>query len=337
MVEHAANDRDAHPQPKVWFRAIRPTLALSAACIGGVFFCAGVIGAGVHAILTGADPVKTLLFATISPRLTQALESGSVPFHIAFAEPTVLAGLTALYGLLLLVLAASVMLPMRHDKPFAMQAGIAGFFWAYLLTLLALGELALDARIVPGVARMFWILLLYAAVERLKYAYPPQWRGAEQFPMLADGMFALAATSIIQQGLPKGYDAALSGPLFILIFFVFMVFNERRLVRHYILQQMARRLEPEEPGPGRFAAFAALRKPWKGLERLKALGHDSLLSEYNDQMAPARRLSARPRLQEAYPRFVALLCAIWVVWGAGMAVALWIASNYWLWILGVGR
>jgi hypothetical protein len=338
MVEQAANDDGgAGRQAKVWFRAARPTLALSAVCVGAVFFCAGLIGAGVHVILTGADPVRTLLFATVSPRLAQALERGFVPFHVAFTEPTVLAGLATLYGLFLLVVACSVMLPMRQDKPFALQAGVAGFFWAYLLTLLVLGELALDARVVPGVARMLWILLLYALIERLKYAYPPLWRGVDQFPMLADGMFALAATTIIQQGLPKGYDAALSGPLFILISFVFMVFNERRLVRHYVLQQMTRTLAPDEPGPGRFAMIAALRKPWKGLERLRSLGHDELMSEYNDLMAPMRRLTLRPRLQEAHPQFVGLLCVIWAVWGPAMALALWIASNYWLWILGVGR
>lgn len=227
MDEYAANDTVAKPDLFAPFlRAVRPTIALAAAITGTAYFVVGLVAVFWLSFSTGANPSRVLFFAELPSDFVETLKTGSLPFANAFGNVGVVAALACLYGFIQLVTAAAIMLPMDYSRPFAMQAGIAGFFWAYVITLLLLGELALDFRVLLGALRILWILAIFGLIERVKYAYPSHWRGAGQFPLLADGVFALMAGLIIQQGLGDGYAAALSGIIFVIVYFGFMVLFE---------------------------------------------------------------------------------------------------------------
>lgn len=80
-----------------------------------------------------------------------------------------------------------------------------------------------------------------------------------------------------------------------------------------------------------------VKEQWDGLNRIRELTFDELINEYHELMSPNRQASQRPRLTEANKEAVWALTVVLMLWGLMMGACLWLAANWWLWILGVGR
>ncbi|QNQ10741.1 ClpXP protease specificity-enhancing factor SspB [Sphingomonas alpina] len=294
---------------------------------------------------------KILFFAYLSPDILAALKTGYVPVATLLSDLPLLAGLVALWATTLAITALAVALPMHDHKPMHMQAGIAGFFYAYVVTLLIYGGFTISYRYVPGILRILWIVLLFGLGERLKRAYPPNSMGAMYFPQVVDGLFAIAASLIIAQGIDKTYDQALSGAAFVLIYFAIMLLFGRRLVRALLMRQLVRSFmvaDDIEIPSGEVSRISQATTAAKGIfgqfrrkrERLVLLSYEELVAEYKKEFGGndrERLRLANYRWKDAEPPLVGGIFALMLVWSGCVLFALWAATNLNLYILGVGR
>ncbi|MFD3264022.1 ClpXP protease specificity-enhancing factor SspB [Phenylobacterium ferrooxidans] len=328
---------------------IKPSLAIA------VFLTAATLAVASSALILVAaydhkvPATHIAFFSYISPQLMAAFKAGHIPLSTFLTDKAILGGLSALWSALLAVTALSLVLPMHDPKPMHMQAGIRGFFFAYVIVLLIYGGFTISFRYLPGVLRILWIIVVYALGERLKRAYPPKRMGAEHFSQMVDGLFAIAASLIIAQGIDKTYDQALSGPAYVLIYFLIMLVFGRWMVRGMLMQQMARadmmapNIELPEGGGPRWrqagnAAVGILSQFRRRRERLVMLSFEELLGEYKRQLhGEERKLFANASLRDATPGMVGLLFAAMLVWSVLVMFAIWGAANIDLYILGVGR
>lgn len=328
---------------------IKPSLAIA------VFLTAAILAVASCALILVAahdhevPATHIAFFSYISPNLMAAFKAGHVPLSTFLTDKAILGGLSAVWSALLAVTALSLVLPMHDPKPMQMQAAIRGFFFAYVIVLLIYGGFTISFRYLPGVLRILWIIVIYALGERLKRAYPPKRMGAEHFSQMVDGLFAIAASLIIAQGIDKTYDQALSGPTYVLIYFLIMLVFGRWMVRGMLMQQLARAdmmvpdIElPKGEGPrwrqAGNAAVGMLSQFRRRRERLVMLSFEELLGEYKRQFhGDERQLFANASLRDATPGMVGLLLAVMLVWSVVVMFAIWGAANIDLYILGVGR
>jgi hypothetical protein len=327
----------------------KPSLALSLLLLS-LLFC---VGATVLIALAAREhrvPVTHIVFFSyLTTDLLSALKTGHVPMSAVLSDASLLGGLGALWASALAVTGIALILPMKDDRPMHMQASIAGFFYAYVAMLLVYGGITLSARYVPGMLRVLWIVILFALSERAKRACSPSRASTEYVRAMADGLFAIGASFIIAQGIDKTYDEALSGPVFVLVYFGIMLLFGRRIARRLMLRQLTKSLAstaeievPEQEGPVWRRAARTAKAVAAGLgrerDRLILLPFDELVAEYKRRFGgEGKRLMANSRLRDAAPSLVGLLFVVMMVWSAGVLFALWGAANVTLHIIGVGR
>jgi hypothetical protein len=327
----------------------KPSLALAALLTSIVWAIVSSVLIFLASREQRVSPEQIAFFSYLSPNFLAALKAGHVPVAGLFSDKSLLGGLGALWSAGTAVTGISLLLPMHDDKPMHMQAGIKGFFYAYVLTLLIYGGLTISYRYVPGLLRLSWIILLYAVGERLKRAYPPKRVGSEYFPQVIDGLFAISASFIIAQGIDKAYDQALSGPVFVLIYFAIMLLFGRRMVRALLLRQLSKGFSlaseielPEQDGQNwsqrANAASGILGQIRRKRDRLVLLSFEELLAEYKQRFhGKERKMIVDSTIRDASPPFVAACFALMLAWSVGVLFAVWAATNFDLYIFGVGR
>ncbi|MDE3178988.1 MAG: hypothetical protein KGM47_04935 [Acidobacteriota bacterium] len=345
----AENASKLEPIPYSTLRQIREFLAsfaLAARVLGSIilFFSLIVIWNEANRYRVSIEGI--LFFSYLSPRLLDGIHRGYISFSTVIADYPVLGGLSALYGSLLLVVSFWFTIPFRDKNPYFVKVSLVGFAWSYIITLFIYGELALDYRLIPGMLRILWICLLFLVAERAKRTYPAAWKGEEHFRGLVDGLFALGATLIIQHGLDKQYDRALSGPIFLIVFFIFMSFFSHGVMRNYLFRVLIKVGPSDSRGRHYPRGLKSVPIIYRWIQRLRDLPYKDMLQEYKNVMGEANAarigifeavLNPPLRLSHATYLRTALLFIFLLISGVAQLAAIWFSSNAWLYVMGVGR
>jgi hypothetical protein len=293
-------------------------------------------------------PPTHLMFASyLNPTLANEMRAGHVNFVTFYSTPTFLGGFALLYAGAMALLATSMVLPFKEETPLSMHLTLGGLIASYAATLLVYHVFRLDYSLVMGAYRAAWILLFLGLSERLKRSYSEEWAGVKYFGMTIDGIFALSATYVIKQGLDDRYDLALSGPLFLILFFLYMLVTERRAARRRMIRTLQRQnqrvpdfetlneLEQLETRGNLREALKATRILSRAIFRknreLEGMSYAELTEAYkkNNTNRLVQNYVNWQRFEFGQSIGIGLLLTFW---GALITLPLWAAANWWLWI-----
>ncbi len=297
----------------------------------------GLVWIAAFAVIYAVTPPQkgttlwdVVFFSYLPPEIVKSAAAGYVPFSTFVRAPIFCGALLLLIGSIYLASALSLRLPMQMRRPFSLQISMSGFLWGMVVTLFLFRQFHLNHELMFVVLRVFWLTLIYWIFERLKASYSETWIGAEYFPSLADGLFAITSAWIVQTELNKSYSEVTSGPIFLIVSFAVIIFvgrSQRRRFLKRVLFYDEIDIPEDTERTFRKAAPVVAGAFISRVKRLNEMTTEQMEARYLELKAELGK-AARSEFPDLGTEFTIAITTLIVVWPLVMLLAMWAALNF---------